>query len=315
MSETRKLSARLIGRLKIRHLELLLAIKQFGSLSEVARQMETTQSGVTHALNDIEAMFGCKLFARSSRGMEPTDEGRAVLRRAQWMMTDITHLARDVQAAAAGFSAHINVGVIPFISGTLLARTMDHMHAKMGRAITATFHEGTSDYLINLLRDHQIDCMIGRASTVINVEGIRHEVLYHQTPRLISNAKLAKRLNARRLNLAELAQLKWILGAPNTPMREQVSDLFVRAGLPPPIPIVESYSSKLISELLLSHENSLSIVPADIAEELIQRSDIAIIPYKLNWTLPPIALFTRAETHTREIESAFSIAVRKAVKR
>lgn len=314
MSDNANPITRLTGHLKIRHLELLLAIRQYGSLSEVSRQMQTTQSAVTHALADIEAMFGCKLFARSSRGMQPTGAGLAALRRAQWMMTDIVHLAHDVQAAAAGFSSHISIGIIPFVSAALLARALEHMHSRLGRAVTATIHEGTSDQLVNLLRHREIDCMIGRASAVTNVEGIRHVVLYHQAPRLIASAGLAERLGCGPLNWEELARLEWILGPKNTPMREQVSDLFVRAGLAPPAPIVESYSSKLIAELLVSRGNTLSIVPADIAEELVRMAKISIVNFELDWTLPPIALFTRAETHAREIESAFADAIQMAIK-
>jgi DNA-binding transcriptional LysR family regulator len=58
--------------------------------------------------------------------------------------------------------------------------------------------------------------------------------------------------------------------------------------------MVESYSSKLIGEMIASSENAVSIVPADIAEELVRIAGVAIVPYSFQWTLPPIAVFTRS---------------------
>ena len=75
---------------------------------------------------------------------------------------------------------------------------------------------------------------------------------------------------------------------------EPVPAIILSAGIAPPVPIVESYSSKLIGEMIASSDEAVSIVPADIAEELVRIAGVAIVPYSLVWTLPPIALFTRA---------------------
>jgi DNA-binding transcriptional LysR family regulator len=129
-------------------------------------------------------------------------------------------------------------------------------------------------------------------------------VLYQQQPRMIASRRLAAKLARTKLDWQKLHALDWILGAPHTPMREQVTDLFLSAGIAPPVPIVESYSSKLIGEMIASSDDAVSIVPADIAEEMVRIAGVAIVPYSLVWTLPPIALFTRAgESHapTRDL--------------
>jgi hypothetical protein len=51
-------------------------------------------------------------------------------------------------------------------------------------------------------------------------------------------------------------------------------------------------------------------VPADIAEELVHIAGVAIVPYTFDWTLPPIALFTRAGV-LREVDSVFGQALRE----
>jgi DNA-binding transcriptional LysR family regulator len=210
------------------------------------------------------------------------------------MIKDLDHLAREMEAVAAGHAAHLHIGVIPFISGQMLSAALKRLQARMERRLTVTIHEGTSDQLLLQLKDHSVDIVIGRASSAIDLGQVSFEVLYQQQPRMIASRRLAAKLARTPLDWHKLHALDWILGAPHTPMREQVTDLFLSAGIAPPVPIVESYSSKLIGEMIASSDEAVSIVPADIAEELVRIAGVAIVPYSLVWTLPPIALFTRA---------------------
>ena len=301
---------RLSARLKMRHLVLLLQIQQHGSLTRVAEHMASSQPAVTNALAELESMFGTPLFERTPRGMLPTALGAVVLERARSMLHDLDHLASEMQAVASGHAAHLHIGVIPFISGQMLSAALKRLHANRERRLTVTIHEGTSDQLLLQLRDHTVDLVIGRASSTLNLDHSGFEVLFRQQPRLIANRRLAAKLGRTKLDWHKLLPLDWILGAPHTPMREQVADLFLAAGTAPPVPVVESYSSKLIGEMIASSEAAVSIVPADIAEELVRIAGVAIVPYSFSWTLPPIALFTRSEGSQSLAQSAFVASLR-----
>ena len=63
------LARRLAARLKMKHLALLLAIREQRSLTRVAEHMATSQPAVTQALAELEGLFGAPLFVRSARGM------------------------------------------------------------------------------------------------------------------------------------------------------------------------------------------------------------------------------------------------------
>jgi DNA-binding transcriptional LysR family regulator len=286
------LARRLAQRLKMKHLLLLVAIAQQRSLTRVAEQMATSQPAVTQALAELEALFGAPLFTRSSRGMAPTPLGELVLARAQTLLADLDHWALDIAAVAQERAAHLQVGVIPFLPGRMLAQAIDCTRLQ-GRRITVTLHEATSDQLLARLRAHELDCVIGRSSAILDMAGLRHTVLYAQTPKLVTHRRLATRLARRPLAWAELAELDWVLGPRNTPMREQITDFFLRAGVEPPPPYVESLSAKVIGELVAANERAVSIVPADIAQELVRTAGVAIAPHAFDWQLPPITLFQR----------------------
>jgi DNA-binding transcriptional LysR family regulator len=302
---------RLSARLKMRHLILLLRIQQHGSLTRVAEQMASSQPAITNALAEVEGMFGAPLFDRSVRGMAPTALGKVVLARAQAMINDLGHLVRDMETVASGHAAHLHIGVTPFISGQMLSAAIQRTLLEGERRPTVTIHEGTSDLLLTQLRDHTLDIVVGRASSAVDLEQVTFEVLYRQQPRLIASRRLAAHLGRNRLDWNKLLDLDWILGAPHTPMREQVADIFLSAGLVPPAPIVESYSSKLIGEMIVASERAVSIVPADIAEELVRVTGVAIVPYSFDWTLPPIAIFTRTEGLRRPADQLFAASLRE----
>jgi DNA-binding transcriptional LysR family regulator len=302
---------RLAARLKMRHLVLLLKIQQHGSLTRVAEQMASSQPAVTNALSELESMFGTPLFDRSSRGMVPTALGAVVLGWASTMINDLDHLVREMEAVAAGRAAHLHIGVIPFISGQMLSAALKRLQSRTERRLTVTIHEGTSDQLLLQLEDHPVDIVVGRASSAIDLNQVSFEVLFQQQPRLIASRRLAARLARTKLDWSKLNTLEWILGAPHTPMREQVVNLFLSVGIAPPVPVVESYSSKLIGEMIASSDEAISIVPADIAEELVRIAGVAIVPYSLVWTLPPIALFTRCAESQSPARDLFVEALRQ----
>jgi DNA-binding transcriptional LysR family regulator len=309
--ESDEVIRRLSARLKMRHLILLLQIQQHGSLTRAAEHMASSQPAITNALAELESMFGAPLFDRSVRGMAATALGTVVLARARAMVHDLGHLVRDMETVTSGYAAHLHIGVTPFISGQMLSAVVYRTRPEGDRRLTVTIHEGTSDQLLSQLRDHTLDIVVGRASATVDLGQVTFEVLYRQQPRLIASRRLAAQLGRNRLDWKKLADLDWILGAQHTPMREQVADIFLGAGLPPPVPLVESYSSKLIGEMIVANERAVSIVPADIAEELVRIAGVAIVPYSFDWTLPPIAMFTRAQGLHRPADQLFAASLRQ----
>lgn len=309
MADSDKLLDRLASRLKMRHLILLLQIQRLGSLTRVAQQMSTSQPAVTHALNELESLFGGPLFLRAARGMTPTPLGEVALRRAAAMLRDLDHWAREMDAVEAGYTAHLHVGMIPFVSGSLVCQAMRNTIGSTGR-LSITIREATSDQLMVALKNHELDCVIARASAAMGLPGIVHEVLYHQRPRLIAGQQLGARLARRPLDWAKLARLDWILPSPSTPIGTMISDLFIRSGVKPPSPLIESYSLKVLGGMIAGSDNIVSIVPEDIAEELKQTAGVAVVPYALDWELPPVALMRRQREVPLQAEDAFAASLR-----
>lgn len=305
---------RLVARLKMRHLQLIVQVHRLGSLTRVAEQMATSQPAVTNTLSELETMFGTPLFTRTARGMTTTDMGRVVASRAQAMLQDLGHLVQDMEASSVGLVARLHVGATPFVSGRLITDAVSSIQ-NGSQPLAVRIHDGTSEHLLKALRDHELDVVIARANPTLDLQGLVFEPLYYQQARLISSRQLAAQLGRVPLSWPQLAELDWVLGEPHTALREQVARLFIQAGISPPVPITESYSAKLIGEIIASSERAVSLLPADIAAELVHIAGVAIVPYTIEWNLPPVAAMIRNDVGESESHRRFLAAVRLASER
>lgn len=297
-------AARLANRLRQRHLVLLENIARHGTLTRVAAATGISQPAATKALAELEAIFGAPLFLRTGRGMQPTSLGELALVRARRMQSDLDLWAREVEALHDGRAAHLHVGVVPYVSSALLTAAIGRLHQRHG--VTLTLHRATTDHLVPMLRRHELDCIISRATSTVAQDDLDHRVLYRQRPRVIAHSRLAQRLARRAPDWAQLAGMDWVLPAVNTPTRQLIVEHFIRAGLRSPSPVLEAYSTDVIEGMLSANPALVSVVPEDIARELCQRGKLGMVPWDFGWELPPINLIRRRREQALAAEERFS---------
>ncbi|MFY3629025.1 LysR family transcriptional regulator [Achromobacter xylosoxidans] len=297
-------AARLANRLRQRHLVLLENIARHGTLTRVAAATDISQPAATKALAELEAIFGAPLFLRTGRGMQPTPLGELALVRARRMQSDLDLWAREVEALHDGRAAHLHVGVVPYVSSALLTAAIGRLHQRHG--VTLTLHRATTDHLVPMLRRHELDCVISRATSTVAQDDLDHRVLYRQRPRVIAHSRLAQRLARRAPDWAQLAGMDWVLPAVNTPTRQLIVEHFIRAGLRSPSPVLEAYSTDVIEGMLSANPALVSVVPEDIARELCQRGKLGMVPWDFGWELPPINLIRRRREQALAAEERFS---------
>ena len=152
------------SRLRLRYLVLLLQVARQGSLTRAAEALGFSQPAASKALKELESLFGAPLFLRGANGLTPTALGMLALRRARDLFQDMDNWEHEAEAVLTGSLAHLNIGAIPSVSGHLLATAIERVHARHN--VTISLHRATSDQLIGLLRQHELDGMTGRATVV-----------------------------------------------------------------------------------------------------------------------------------------------------
>ena len=80
-------------RLKLRDLNILLAVVEAGSMAKAAKQLAISQPAISRAVADMEHALGVQLLDRSPQGIEPTRYGQALLKRSTAIFDELKHYA------------------------------------------------------------------------------------------------------------------------------------------------------------------------------------------------------------------------------
>ncbi|MEX5589812.1 LysR family transcriptional regulator [Pseudomonas urmiensis] len=75
--------------LTLRQVRYFVATAEIGQISQAALHLNISQSAVTTAIKELEAMLGALLFQRSAQGMSLTDAGRHFLNRAYVILRSV----------------------------------------------------------------------------------------------------------------------------------------------------------------------------------------------------------------------------------
>lgn len=115
----------------IQQMRYFLGVIYAGSVSKAARQMYTTQSTVSVAIQNIESEFGFEVFKRSSSGIELTERGAS-------LALDVKRILQQVDL--------------------LNAKYVDHTEQRIEFSVATQHHMPGIDALCSLVRGHMKDC-------------------------------------------------------------------------------------------------------------------------------------------------------------
>jgi DNA-binding transcriptional LysR family regulator len=59
--------------------QIFAAIAKYGNLTRASQEVRTSQPAMSHQMKQLQGFYGVKLYSRTARGIELTDEGRALL--------------------------------------------------------------------------------------------------------------------------------------------------------------------------------------------------------------------------------------------
>lgn len=290
MNDTR--AKPLTTHLTLRHLRMVVAIVEEGNLVRAAKRLNMTQSAVTKALQEIEALTRAHLFDRTNRGVIPTLFGTTLVDHARLVLAQLLHAEEHLADLRDGRGGRVAIGTLLAASAELLPRAIAQLRKERPKLVVKVV-EGMDDVLIPALKGGELDLVIGRLSERRETLSLRQEVLTQDFACVV--ARRDHPLTRRKtISLAELTKWEWILPPPETNMRRQIDITFMEDGIDPPVHAVDSVSLLTNRQLLLTADY-LGVFPAQVARQEAALGGIVILPVTLRATAGLIGITTRAD--------------------
>jgi DNA-binding transcriptional LysR family regulator len=223
-------------RLKLRQLEILLAVADTGSMAKAAVKLAVTQPAISRAIADAELTLGVPLFERSTQGVNPTQYGHALLKRGIAAFDELDQGVKDIRFLADPASGELRIGTPAGISDGIVLAVLNKLSRQYPRvgfqvAIAADIA------LLDQLRERKFEIGFERSSGMVGDEDVAAEVLYEE-PLIVVAGVDNPWVQRRKIKLAELLNEPWTWPLPGSSYDSLVQKAFRASGLEPPRPAI-----------------------------------------------------------------------------
>jgi DNA-binding transcriptional LysR family regulator len=270
--------------LKLRHLEVLLAVAQWGSMARAAEHLAITQPVISKVIADLEHTVGVRLLDRTSRGVEPTLYGRALLKRSAAIFNDVRASMSELEFLADPTAGELRIGTTDPMTAGLLCVIVDRLIRQHPRL---AFHVKVADPLE--LQDRElpkrdIDLIIGRISPQVPAaDDIETEVLLEEQAFVVAGIQNPL-IRRRKLELTELIDECWTLPPAESYPGSLIARAFQACNLGYPRKGVTVHSNQMQTALLATGR-FLTILPETMLRFSVERLQLKILP--VNLAIPP----------------------------
>ncbi len=263
------------SRLRLRHLQVLVALARHGKLHKAADQVGLSQPAASKLLIDLETALEQPLFERRSRALEPNAFGAILTRRAQAIMAELEGARDEINALQDGHLGRVAIGSIDAPAILTVTRAVAQAQTLYPRMEVEVQAE-SSGVLLERLVAGQLDMVLGRPTGGEHAGLITYREIADESLLLIGRIghPLARRT---RLAPAELRDEHWILQAQGSRLRARVDAMFHEAGQTPPQRIV-SANSLLMTLAYVTGTDAISMVSEAVARQQAACGQVCILP-------------------------------------
>ncbi len=281
-----------LARLRIRHLQMLDALRRLGSLRRAAVELGITQSAAVSLIDDMEFAFGVALVVRDRSGTTLTQLALAIAARARVAVEEVTR-ARELVLRTGQTGGRLRVGASPYLISALVPGMVALLQEQLpGTAIE--IREGTLDELVAHLVNGELDAVLGsvdRAAVLSSLVKLEATFLSSE-PMCVVAGKGHPLFGRKNATLDEVLAGPWVLPHSSSHIREILDSGVFDVGRPPVAPLVECRG---ILNLLgiASATKALTVAPQSEIARRTWRGRITQVSSPLRLAAPPYAFVNR----------------------
>jgi DNA-binding transcriptional LysR family regulator len=140
--------------LELRQLRYFVAVAEELHFGRAAERLHMSQSPLSRAIRELERELGLVLFVRTTRRVELTRAGSALLERARRALAEIDAAVEDARRAAEPDGGLLGVGYTPFtrLQATRIAKEVQREHPEL----QLRFEEDVTPELLRQIAGHEL---------------------------------------------------------------------------------------------------------------------------------------------------------------
>jgi DNA-binding transcriptional LysR family regulator len=267
-------------RLKLRDLDILMAVLETGSMGKAASRLGISQPAVSKAMVELETALGVKLVDRSRRGV--------LGKRSIAIFNDLRQGVQDIDFLSDPTTGEIRIGTTEPVAMAIVLPAIDRLVRQYPRMF---FHvvAGDTGTLYRELTERNVELAVSRIIGRLPDE-LSAEILFHDSFAVVSAATnpLTRR---RKLTLAELANEPWTLYPFDSFFGSMIADAFRASGHELPRLTVSTLSTNVQNELLATGR-FLTVLPGFMLRVPGRNPPLKALPVALPNAPMPIGIIT-----------------------
>ncbi|MEO6744435.1 MAG: LysR family transcriptional regulator [Caldimonas sp.] len=298
---------RLERRISLHDLRVLMSVVQAGSMGKAAKRLATSQPAVSRSMSDLEAALGVALLERSSKGVEPTSYGRALVKRGLVVFDELAQGVKDIQFLSDPTTGQLRIGASIAVAVSFVTSVIDRLsrrYPRMSFEVLAT--DTTTAY--RALADREVDLLLAHMVEPIDASTMRAETLLRD-PHVVAVGSRTPWARRRRLSLVDLMDEPWVLPPPDAPYGKVVYEAFRANGLGVPRTVVTS--TLPVRAALLATGGYISMVPRVVVQLQSKPEVLKSLPIDLPTTDRPIALIALKNRPLSPMAEVFAALARE----
>lgn len=254
----------------IRHLAYFSEVAKHLSFSKAAAALYVSQPSISKAIKNLEMDLGVPLFYRSTKQLELTDAGKAVLTNAQNVLESFQNLKSELNDVMEIKKGEIRIGIPPIVGAAFYSKLIIQFKA-MYPEIDIRLTEVGTKMIKQGIEEGSLDvglvCSYPKRSDRFDAMRLLKDPLMlvvHQENRLAAQPNI---------RISETAGEPLILYRKDFSLHDRILEEYARQGFTPKI-VCESSQKDFLIELVEA-KLGITFLPSKICRELVHTAVVA----------------------------------------
>lgn len=253
--------------MELRQLRYFVAVAHARHFTQAAEQLSIAQPALSQQIRQLERELGIALFERTSRQVQLTSAGEALLARAERILAEVEWARLEMQQYGGLERGRVVIGALQSLEAFRFPALLARFHARYP-GIEIVLREEATERLVALLNAGQLDLTIVQviddswpldlnASSIVTEKLLTEELVLVVAPGHVMASRQS-------VSMEELRNEPFISFKPGSGLRHTIMQRSLAAGFMPRI-LFESGELATI-RLLVAEGLGISILPRSVAE-------------------------------------------------